>query len=114
MRLYRPVGPKEYALIEESGFTRFPPRLLEQPIFYPVLNIEYARHIASQWNVPQSGAGFVTAFEVDDVYIRQFNVQTVGSSVHKEYWIPAEELDEFNSHILGKIEIVEKYIQECL
>lgn len=113
MRLYRPVGPKEYALIEESGFTRFPPRLPEQPIFYPVLHMEYARQIASQWNVPHSGSGFVTAFEVDDAYISRFDVQTVGSSVHQEYWIPAEELDAFNGHILGKIEIVEKYVQEC-
>ena len=112
MRLYRPVGPKEYGIIEESGFTRFPHRLPEQPIFYPAINIEYARQIASQWNVPQSGSGFVTTFEIDDVYISQFDVQTVGSSIHQEYWISAEELHKFNSHIVGKIEIVEKYIQE--
>ena len=34
MILYRPVGTKELALIEESGYTRYPPRLPEQPIFY--------------------------------------------------------------------------------
>jgi hypothetical protein len=39
--LYRPVGPKELALIAESGFREFPPRLPEQPIFYPVTNEEY-------------------------------------------------------------------------
>ncbi len=40
--LYRPVGKQELALIRESGFTAFPPRLSGQPIFYPVLVEEYA------------------------------------------------------------------------
>ena len=33
MILYRPVGEQELALIRESGYTAFPPRLPEQPIF---------------------------------------------------------------------------------
>ncbi len=45
--LYRPAGPKELALVEQSGFTRWPPRLQEQPIFYPVTNEEYAIEIAA-------------------------------------------------------------------
>jgi len=32
-------------------------RLTGQPIFYPVLNEEYAAKIARDWNVRQSGAG---------------------------------------------------------
>ena len=43
--LYRPVGPKELELIEQSGWKKFPPRLSEQPIFYPVMNEEYAIQI---------------------------------------------------------------------
>ena len=43
--LYRPVGPKGLELIERSGFSAFPPRLPEQPIFYPVLNQEYAEQM---------------------------------------------------------------------
>ena len=50
MILYRPVGTKELELIRESGWTRYPPRLPEQPIFYPVLEEEYARQIARDWN----------------------------------------------------------------
>ena len=50
MILYRPVGEQELALIRESGYTAFPPRLPEQPIFYPVLNEQYAVEIASKWN----------------------------------------------------------------
>ena len=41
--LYRPVGANELKLIEEVGYTAFPPRLPEQPIFYPVMNEAYAR-----------------------------------------------------------------------
>lgn len=44
--LYRPVGLKEMELIAESGFKKFPPRLMWQPIFYPVLNEQYASQIA--------------------------------------------------------------------
>ena len=40
--LYRPTGETELALVAESGFRSWPPRLPEQPIFYPVANEEYA------------------------------------------------------------------------
>ena len=62
--LWRPVGPAELALIEQSGMRAFPPRLPEQPIFYPVLTEDDAARIARDWNVAASGAGFVTRFEV--------------------------------------------------
>lgn len=107
--LFRPVGPKELALIEASGWRQFPPRLPEQPIFYPVLNQEYATQIARDWNVRESGAGFVTRFEVDAEYLRRYPVQTVGSSLHQELWVPAEELDDFNQHIVGLIEVVAEF-----
>jgi hypothetical protein len=44
--LYRPIGQKELDLIRESDWTRFPPRLDWQPIFYPVLTEDYAVRIA--------------------------------------------------------------------
>jgi hypothetical protein len=109
IRLFRPVGPAELALIEASGWTRFPPRLPEQPIFYPVLNEEYATQITRQWNVKEYSAGFVTRFEVDAEYAQRYPRQIVGSSVHEELWVPAEELDEFNRHIVGGIEVIAEY-----
>ena len=110
MKLYRPTGKNELALIAESGFAAFPPRLPEQPIFYPVLNVEYARYIASKWNKTDAGSmGYVLMFEIEDAYISQYEVQTVGSHIHQEYWIPAEELANFNRHIIGKIEVIETY-----
>ena len=107
--LYRPVGPAELELIRESGWREFPPRLPDQPIFYPVLNKSYAAQIARDWNVKASGAGFVTRFEVDAGYLARFEEQTVGGSIHKELWVPAEELAEFNAHIVGTIEVVEEF-----
>jgi hypothetical protein len=35
-----------------------------------------------------------------------FAVQKVGSATALEYWIPAERLEEFNSKIIGKIELI--------
>ena len=108
--LYRPVGPEELTLIESSGWRDFPPRLPEQPIFYPVLNEEYAIQIASTWNVRDSGAGFVTRFKVDAEFARRYPVQIVGAeAVHQELWVPAEELEEFNKHIVGVIEVIAEY-----
>lgn len=107
--LYRPVGPKELALIEQTGWTKFPPRLPEQPIFYPVMNEEYAVQIARDWNVPASGSGYVTRFEVDSAYLDQYEIQNVGGHIHNELWIPAERLDEFNKHIIGTITVTQKF-----
>ena len=107
--LYRPVGPKDLALIAASGFREFPPRLPGQPIFYPVLNEEYARQIARDWNVPASGAGYVTRFAVRNEFVARYPIQTVGGSVHQELWIPAEDLVEMNRHIVGLIEVIGEY-----
>jgi hypothetical protein len=114
--LYRPVGQKELDLIEQSGFTAFPPRLEIQPIFYPVLNREYATQIARDWNTKDAAsgyAGYVTRFHVRSDYLSQYEVQTVGTAtVHEEYWIPAEKLDEFNKNIVGKIEVIDRFERE--
>ena len=107
--LYRPVGPAELELIRESGWKKFPPRLPEQPIFYPVLNQDYAAQIARDWNVKESGSGYVTRFDVGSSYLEQFPRQVVGGSVHEELWVPAEELEMFNSMIIGLIEVVESF-----
>jgi hypothetical protein len=107
--LYRPVGPKELDLIRESGFRRFPPRLPEQPIFYPVVQKEYARKIARDWNVKASGAGYVTRFQVQAKYLSRYKVQHAGGQQHTEYWIPAEDLADFNDNIVGQIEVIDEF-----
>src|SRR6476661_100723 len=107
--LYRPVGLKELELIEQSGWKKFPPRLPDQPIFYPVMNEEYAIQISRDWNVPAYGAGYVTKFAVRTDYVTKFEVQNVGGEIHNELWVPAEELEEFNSNIVGLIEVTKEF-----
>ncbi|MDQ7251266.1 hypothetical protein [Dongia sedimenti] len=107
--LFRPVGPKELELIRESGFSAFPPRLPEQPIFYPVLTEDYAVKIARDWNVKASGSGFVTRFAVSRDFLDRYPVQEAGGSQHREYWIPADELEAFNANIVGKIEVIASF-----
>ena len=110
--LYRPVGKNELALSRESGNTRFPPRLPEQPIFYPVLNEEYAAQIARDWNTKDAASGYVgyvLRFAVDAEYATRFEPQRVGGAIHEELWVPAEELAEFNDHIEGVIEVVDTF-----
>lgn len=107
--LYRPVGPEELALIAASGYREFPPRLPQQSIFYPVLNEEYARQIARDWNVKDSGAGYVTRFAVRREFLAKYPAQKVGSAIHQELWIPAEELAEMNRNIVGLIEVIAEY-----
>ncbi len=90
----------------------FPPRLIQQPIFYPVLNLKYARRIAREWNTPDTNsgfAGFVTKFEVSTTYLSKFEIHTAGSKSHREYWIPAREMKSFNKAISGLIRIEEAF-----
>ena len=112
VELFRPVGQKELDLIAESGYRAFPPRLSWQPIFYPVLNAEYATDIARDWNTKdeRSGyAGYVLRFNVRRSFLDRYDVHRVGAKHAREYWIPAEELDEFNANIVGNIEIHSEY-----
>ncbi len=112
MILYRPLGEKEWKLIHESGCKRFPPRLPDQPIFYPVLDYDYACQIARDWNSkdPRNGfVGYVTQFRIDALFASRYPVHTVGAKHHRELWVPAEELAKFNDHIDGYIEVIAEF-----
>lgn len=111
--LFRPVGVQELELVRQSGSTAFPPRLPEQPIFYPVLEEEYANQIAGDWNAKDAGlgnAGYVLRVGVRTAYLNRYEVHQVGSMLHREYWIPAQDLAEFNQNIVGKIELVSEFL----
>ncbi|MCK5727574.1 MAG: hypothetical protein KAH22_12235 [Thiotrichaceae bacterium] len=107
--LYRPIGTEELALVKESGFKQWPPRLPEQPFFYPVTNQEYAEQIARDWNAKDSNFGYVTKFFVKASFMDRYKIQTVGGEIHQEWWIPAEDLQELNAQIIGKIELVAEF-----
>ena len=110
--LYRPVGQAELDLIRASQFRAFPPRLPEQPIFYPVLTEDYATQIARDWNTKdeRSGfAGYVLRFQVRMEFLRKYDMHIVGSSSHREYWIPAADLGLLNENIAGEIEVASEF-----
>ena len=107
--LYRLTGPEEIALVRQSGFTKWSPRLPEQPIFYPVTNEQYAAEIASTWNIRDSGYGAVTRFQVRTSFMSKYPVQRVGGSHHTEWWVPAEDLEALNDNIVGLIEVIREF-----
>jgi hypothetical protein len=107
--LWRPTGPEELALIKASGWREWPPRLAGQPIFYPVLNEEYAAKIARDWNVRHSGTGYVTRFQVLRSFLDHYEVHQVGGKTILEYWIPADDLAALNANIVGTIEVTAEY-----
>jgi hypothetical protein len=111
--LYRPVGEKEMMLIIESNYHKFPPRLEWQPIFYPVLDEDYASEIAEKWNTRDKAGnylGFVTRFEVLADEANKYPVQNVGARNHNKLWVPSEELETFNQAIVGKITVVKGFV----
>lgn len=110
--LYRPIGLKELQRIIDLDFMAFPPRLEWQPIFYPVLNQEYAEQIAEKWNTKDEFSGYcgiVTKFDLPSEYLQKYEVKNVGGFIHNELWIPSEDLNEFNSNIMGQIEIIKVF-----
>lgn len=112
MILYRPTGRRELDLVDASGWRRWPPRLPDQPIFYPVTTFGYAEKIARDWNSvlpPPNNEGFVTRFEIDAATAARYPVQQAGGRAHEELWVPAEELEDFNDGLVGPIDIVARY-----
>ena len=106
--LYRPCGEKELELVKSSNYKSWPPRLPDQPIFYPVTNEKYAIEV-TKWNVTREGIGYVTKFEVLKHFMEQYKIQTVGGHYHTEWWVPSEDLEALNKNIIGEIEVIGEY-----
>jgi len=106
--LYRPVGSSELELIKRNKFRKWPARLPEQSIFYPVTNIKYAKEITEKWNKKNDREGYITRFKVKREFMSRYEIHKVGASHHHtEWWIPAEDLDELNDNIIGLIEVID-------
>ncbi|GEM_PF-2127434 len=87
----------------------------QQSVFYPVLNQEYAIEIAQKWNALDETSGFsgyVTEFNMEAQYVLKYESHIVGSSIHEELWVPAEDLIEFNSYIKVPILICNAFYGE--
>jgi hypothetical protein len=113
MRLYRPTGLKELRLVRDLGWMSWPPRLPDQPIFYPVTTFAYAEKIARDWNskgAAPDNLGFVTEFIITDAMAARYPVQLAGGRDHAELWVPSAALDAFNQAIIGAIAVVAAYV----
>ncbi len=111
-RLFRPLNRAELDLIQANAWKAFPPRLPSQPIFYPVLQEQYAIEITQQWNLPRFGQAYVVAFDIDADFVAKYPIQKVGLDHHLELWVPAEELDAFNQELVGPIKLTKSYQQD--
>ena len=72
----------------------------------------YAAQIARDWTTKDAGSGYVgyvTRFKVDEQFLARYEPHTVGASIHQEYWIPAGDLDAFNGHLVGSIEVISTF-----
>ncbi len=122
MKLYKPVGQKEYELIKQSGFKEFPQMLEMQSIFYPALFKEYARKIAKEWNTKDELSGYighVMEFEIDDKFIAKYEMHIIEDNTYQIYRIPVEDLNVFNKSIVKKkhglaIYAIDKFFSEYL
>jgi hypothetical protein len=107
--LYRSVGQEELDLIAASGWTVLPARLPRQSTIDLFTTEAHAVQVARDWEAKDSGAGFVIRLDVDGDYLVRYPVQTVGGSALQAYWIPAEDLEEFNRQLLDTITVVAEF-----
>ncbi|MBR5372478.1 MAG: hypothetical protein IK130_09720 [Oscillospiraceae bacterium] len=112
MELYRPISGEEYRAIEERGFQGFPKRTEGQQILTVLLSQDGAMEIARRLRVEKQKDNkvYVVSFLVEDSYIRQFPVQYREKPEYSALWIPAEETEILNQHIIGKIRLVTSYM----
>ena len=104
--LFHALGSDELELIKRSGWTQFPSRSREEPLFYPILTEEYATQVAKEAYVEVDGVGWVIKSAVSTDFVRKYDVQQIGASYQREYWIPAAELADLNRHLVGPIEVL--------
>jgi hypothetical protein len=53
--------------------------------------------------------GYVTWFQVRRSHNDNYETHEVGGRDFTEYWVLAEELDDFNANIVGPIEVIAEY-----
>lgn len=76
-------------------------------------NEQYATEIAINWNIKDSGVGYVTRFRVKKEFMNRFKIERVGAAHHTEWWILAEQLEELNDNIVGLIEVIGEFHEDA-
>jgi hypothetical protein len=108
--LYRIVASsEEYTRIVDSNYSTFSPLNFDsQNNFLFFLSKEDAVGTARYWNFKGSLLDVVACYVRND-YLNRYNVRIDRDLKKKVYYIPAEELVEFNRNIINKIEVIARY-----
>lgn len=67
------------------------------------------RPVGQKEDAASGYVGYVTRFSVRAEFAARYETHHVGAREHVELWVPAEELAEFNTDIVGLIEVVAEY-----
>ncbi len=102
--LYRAVNAEELAALQSLRWKGFPP--CAEAAFYPALNARFALDFIHSQEGGKKPALYLTRFQIHAGYVRSFEVQTLSGEVHDELWVPAEEWENFNRNIVGRIAVV--------
>jgi hypothetical protein len=54
-------------------------------------------------------AGYVVIFNIQQQFIEQYELQTIGYQEHYEYRIPVSHLSQFNKALIGQIELISAF-----
>jgi hypothetical protein len=109
MVLYRPVELEELCLIYQADMRAFPSLLPQQPSFCAVVGEPEATEVARRLSdETDSRAGFVTRFSLDDPGASEFEPHIVDDELE----LPAEQLDRFNAHLAGTIQVIAAFFGE--
>ena len=106
--LWRPMGQQELRLVREAGGRRWPALRSHQTHFFPMLDEDFAIRAAQNWNL-FGPVRYVARFHVETGFLGRYSTRSFGGSATPMLWVAAEELDEFNAHIVGSIEVVHEF-----
>lgn len=111
MELYRPLSAEEYSQIAERQFTGFPPCRDGQQLFTLLLSQQGAEAIARRMRIAKQSEPvvYVVSVNAEDAFIRQYPVQHKEDPDRRAVWIPADEVDILNQHLVGKIRLIEQF-----
>ncbi|MET7835275.1 ADP-ribosylation/crystallin J1 [Micromonospora sediminicola] len=105
---WRPLGQQELGLIREAGGRRWPALPPDQTHFFPMLDEGFAIRAAQNWNL-FGPVRYVARFHVETGFLGRYSTRSFGGSAAPMLWVAAEDLDEFNAHIVGSIEIIHEF-----
>ena len=115
MILFRPIGANELGLIAKSGFRRFRRGWPRTPPSLPwrrSTTLVAWRSLSKTQDKRSGFAGFVIRFEVANNYVERLAARASHGPADGGFQVPPGELENLNSHLVGRIEVVRRYFGE--